>query len=60
MIVDTMTKPINFVKIVWECEGGIFDMEIRYDLVNSRGNFEEEGVVDKFEEAVEGELVKIY
>ena len=57
MIIDTMMKPINFMKIVRECEGGVFEMEIRYYLVNNRWDLKKKWVVDELEETIERELV---
>lgn len=56
MIIDAVTKAVDFVKIVGKCNSRVFLVEIRKDLVDSRWDFLKKWVVDKPNETVKGEL----
>ena len=56
MVIDTMTKPVDPLKIVRKSDGRVLLMKFRNNFVNGWWNFLKKRVVDKFKEAVKRKL----
>lgn len=59
VVVNTMAKAVDLVEVVRQCKGRVCVVKVGNDFVDSWWDFEEQGIVDKFGEAVERQLVKV-
>jgi len=56
MVINAMTQTVDPLEVVRERKSRIFTVKIVDDFVYSGRNFEEEGVINKFEKFIKLEL----
>lgn len=59
MIVNAMTESVDLVKIIRESESRILVVEVGNDLVNGRGNFEKERMINELGKTVKRKLENV-
>ena len=56
IVVDAMTKSIDFAEVLREYETRVLLLEVGDDLVDCRRDLQEEGMIKEFDETVERQL----